>query len=249
MLRLDYRAGSGELKDLFKPYGVRVTRAKLDFGDFDWLGRGPTGECGVVVERKRMDDGDFIASMQSRRLSGHQLPGMAASYDYAYLIVEGIWRPGPDGELQIQRWGKWVSQGVHARAINNYLMGLCLRAGVIVWRTANKEETVAFIVDQYRMWTEKDWEKHTSHDQVYTSTNMSAGIKLTLKPRTIAPVEIVAMQLPGVDRKARAVAKYFRNVDDMVNANLNDWTKIPGIGKEGARKIIAWLHGGEGNAR
>jgi len=110
---LDYRTGSGELEKLFLPYGIKVNRTKLEFGDLAFEGRGPHGACSIVIERKRITD--LIQSMESRRLSGHQLPGMAERYDYCYLIVEGIWRPGQNGELEIRN-GSW-STG-HGRALS-----------------------------------------------------------------------------------------------------------------------------------
>lgn len=241
MILLDPRVGSGELLKLFQPFGVTVTITKLEFGDMAWEGKGPSGACMVVVERKRIDD--LIQSMHSRRLSGHQLPGMAENYDYGYLIVEGVWRPGSEGEMQVMQWGKWQRRGVHTRAVNNYLMGLSLRAGLIVWRTGDERETVGWVVDQYRMWTEKEWGEHRSHDQVYAPADRTGGRVLSFRPRKIGLVEKVGMQLPGVDTKARKVAERFASVEDMVAADEKEWARVEGIGKVGAKRIWAALRG------
>lgn len=242
MIRLDPRAGSGELAPLFRPYGVTVRVEHLDFGDMDWLGWGPKGESAVVVERKRIDD--LVQSMTSGRLSGHQLPGMARNYDYAYLVVEGIWRPGADSELTIWEGkgeaGRWVSRAIHCRAVHNYLMGLSLRAGMVVWRTASDRETVSFVVDQYRMWTEKKWGEHTCHDQVYAPADNSngAGRRLQLVVREVGLAERVAMQLPGIDRKARAVAKRFGTVERLVGASVESWAGVPWVDKGGKKRKL-----------
>src|ERR1044071_4618368 len=99
ILRIDDRIGSVELAPLFQSYGIKPIVCRLEFGDLDFVGRGPQGGCAIVVERKRIND--LVSSIQSKRLSGHQTPGMARSYDYAYLIVEGIWRPAENDQLEI----------------------------------------------------------------------------------------------------------------------------------------------------
>lgn len=253
MIRLDYRTGSGELERLFLPFGIKVVKVKLDFGDFDFTGKGPAGECAVVIERKNIND--LIQSIESKRLAGHQLPGMAAAYDYCYLIVEGIWRPAANGAVEIwQGWGtngKWVEQGFHSRAIINYLMGLSLRAGVIVWRTASDIETVGFVVDQYAMW-QKNWSEHRCHDAVYAPA-AGGSRKLSLMPRDVSIVEKVAAQLPGLDARARAVARSFKSVLEMSQAGEERWARVEWVDKNKkkrklgavtARKIVEALTGG-----
>ena len=243
MIRIDHRIGSAELERYFTPYGIKVKKTKLDFGDFDFLGNGPKGKCAVVFERKRIED--LVDSMVSNRLSGHQLPGMAEQYDYAYLIIEGIWRPGLDGSLEVNNSGSWYRRPTHTRAITNYVMGLALRAGLIPWRTGNQQETVSFIVDQYRMWNEKKWNEHTSHNLVYAPADPIAGMRISLVPRKIRLVERMAMQLPGVDRKARKVGEHFKSAVKMTSADEEEWTGIDGIGKKGAARIVAALNGAE----
>lgn len=240
MLRLDSRTGSGELERLFKPYGIVPLLCRLDFGDMDWVGSGPAGECAVGVERKRIDD--LIQSMESKRLSGHQLPGMARAYDYCYLVVEGIWKCGDDGRLMVRNGG-WHQRGIAYRAVTSYLSTLQLRAGVNVWRSINEYETVHYVVDQYRWWTEKKWDCHRAHDTVYAPADPVQGRRLSFRPREISLVEKVAMQLPGIDRKAQDVAKAFKSVKEMALASVGDWRKVKGIGETGAKKIVEAING------
>src|SRR5262249_5778675 len=152
----------------------------------------------------------LIQSMTTHRLSGYQLSGLAEHYDYGYLVVEGIWRPGANGEIEVTNGrGGWISRRMHSRAVTNYVMGLALRAGLIPWRTITPEDTVSFIVDQYRMWTEKAWDEHKSHDSAYAPSDPTAasrGMRLSFRPRTVTLAEKVAMQLPGMDDKARWAA-------------------------------------------
>ncbi len=236
MIRLDDRRGSGKLERHFTSYGIRVVKMRLEFGDFDFLGNGPRGVCAVVIERKTI--GDLINSMKDRRLSGHQLPGIGEGYDYAYLIVEGTWRPGPDGAVEVPSGKGWRSEGVHYRAVDNYLDGLMLRAGVGVWRTYNELETVAAVVDRYRGWNDKKWHDHHAHDQVYAPATPSDGRRVLLRRREVSLCEKWAMQLKGVDRKARAVAEYFRSGQAMANADEVAWQSIKGIGEKVAERSV-----------
>jgi ERCC4-type nuclease len=235
VIRVDDRTGSAELIKYFQPYGVKVEKSRLEYGDFDFIGHGPKGECAVVFERKRIED--LVQSMESGRLSGHQLPGMALQYDYAYLLIEGIWRPGDDGQLQINN-GQWISRRMHTRAISNYVMGLALRAGLIPWRTGTQHETVSFIVDQYRMWTEKQWLEHRAHDAIYAPADAAQGFRLSLMPRKVSLTEKVAMQLPGVQDKAKYVADAFGSVITLATANVDDWAGVPWKTRKGQKRVL-----------
>lgn len=249
-ISLDYRTGSKELAPLFTPYGIKVETKKLDFGDLAFEGNGPTGRSSIVIERKVI--GDLVASMQSKRLSGHQMPGMAESYDYCYLIVEGIWRPGPDGELQMGQGtfdaevafgGRWSSgygnRRLLYRAVDNYLATLELHAGVIYRRTLSPAETVAVVVDLYRWWNEKLWEAHSSHLGVYAPAIAKPGKgRLNLARRRVSLAEKWAMQLEGIETKAQQVAAHFGSAKAMANAEAGDWLEIKGIGKVIAKQAV-----------
>jgi ERCC4-type nuclease len=237
MLSLDDRAGSGELERYFTPYGIKVNKCRLEYGDLAWEGNGPNGDCMIVVERKRITD--LIQSMESKRLSGHQLPGMAEMYDYCYLIVEGMWRPGKDGELEICNgtWSRGHGRPLQYRALDSYLMTLELKAGVIYRRTVTPQETVAMIVGAYRWWREKKWDEHESHRAVYAPANGGRGRRMTFRPRKISTAERICMQLPGIDSKAKDVAAHFGSVERMMAASVKEWTGAPGVGKVGAKRI------------
>ncbi len=251
-IALDYRTGSKELAPLFLGYGIQADLKKLEFGDLAFEGNGPKGRCAIVLERKRIED--LIQSMTSKRLTGHQLPGMAEMYDYCYLLVEGIWRPGPNGEMQIGHGGlegdhnfggRWLPcrSSLPYRAVDNYLATLELHAGVIYRRTMSPQETVATVVDLYRWWNEKQWEDHSSHLGVYAPGEVQqGGRRLNLAHREASWLEKMAMQLPGLDTKAQVVAEHFRSPRVMANANLDDWVAIKGIGKPTAKRLVGIMN-------
>ncbi len=242
-LRIDNRIGSVELSPLFQSYGIKPIMCRLEFGDLDFMGSGPQGGCAIAVERKRIND--LISSIQSKRLSGHQRPGMARQYDYGYLIVEGVWRPGENGQLEIYNSAnrKWIApfaSQVTYRQIDNYLSTLEIKSGMIYRRTYNELETVAVIVDLLRWW-DKPWDEHHSHDVKYQPADGPEGKRL----RMVAPsqVELVARTLPGLDRKAKRVAKRFMTVKEMVMATDAQWQAIEGIGPKLSASIMEALHG------
>ncbi len=244
-IRLDDRVGSVELGPLFKPYGISPNVCRLDFGDADFFGNGPQGQCAIAVERKRIND--LISSIQSKRLSGHQMPGMAKGYDYAYLIVEGIWRPAANDQIEIlgKIKDQWVWQSPYSgqvtyRQIDNYLSTKEIMNGVIFRRTASSNETVAVIVDLLRWWT-KGWDDHHSHDIKYQPASDGHRLRMTAPSQ----VELVARTLPGMDREAYRVSKFFPTVKSMILATEKEWTAVDGVGAVTARKIMEVLHGSD----
>ena len=236
-LYIDDRVGSKELAKLFLPYGIQPKLQRMAFGDFRWQGSGPDHvQVGVAAERKTVSD--LLDSVETKRLSGHQIPGMTEHYDYAYLVVEGPWRPSPSGMVEVGEWLKggsmrWVERGHRFDALVNHLMGLSLRSGLTVWHTINQLETVAFLVAQYRMWTKKDWDEHTSHDEVYLpGVSEPCGRRLTAFRRVPSQAELHASLLPGIARSARYVAQAFPTVERMVEATPQEWAAVPILVKD-----------------
>ena len=246
MLIIDDREPVSDLTRLLASFDLQTTSARLDFGDFCWEGSGPSGPMMVGVERKRMED--LVNSMQDRRLSGHQLRGMKSTYSYCYLLIEDMYRPSRSGP--VERWSNGSFQPVYARRegvlyqqLDSYLCSLTLRAGVEVVRSANLQETAAILASRYKNW-QKPWDSHHSHDAIYApGPDIVSSRKALGVVRSPGPVELVASQLPGIDRKAWLCGEKWDRVVDMVNAGLDDWMSIEGVGKVTARKIVKWLRG------
>lgn len=156
-------------------------------GDCMFLGNGPTGECSVGCERKKLSD--LINSMKDRRLSGAQLRRMWQTYDYVFLFTEGEWQPGSGGAIEELRYDPYLSKikgkrsyswqpfykngtaneryAVSYNQLMGYLTGLELRGGVVWRRTKNVKETAAQYVALYKNFNDVAWKDHHSHDQVY----------------------------------------------------------------------------------
>lgn len=185
MICIDTRE-KGQLDRHLQRHGLPVSVTAMEFGDITWEGHGPSGPVMVSVERKRMDawSQDLITSMTDRRLSGHQLRGMREAYDYLYLVVEGVWKEGPGGEIVIPvrsngktEWKPLFASGrsVSYRQVVGYLDSISLRVRATstgeplrVIQTGDEYQTASRLAALYRLWTEKRWDEHHSHDELYT---------------------------------------------------------------------------------
>lgn len=235
---VDRRTGSGELLQPIIRYGVPAQAVELEYGDFAFEGNGPDGKVMIGIERKRLRD--MMASIRSGRFSGHQLPGLIASYDFCYLLLEGLFRPEQStGMLQELNHGwKDVTLGEQRFLYRELYLFLCSmerKTPLRVHRSSYPSETVLQIVDLYRWWS-KEWEQHKSHQ----------GMKINLMESVVKPplTVRVARELKGIgDSKARAVGKKFRSVQEMANAGPDDWIGIDGVGKKLAEQAVKELTG------
>jgi ERCC4-type nuclease len=252
MILIDSRIGSKELLPYFKPFGVQVELTELEFGDLCWDGNGPSNSSVMIgVERKTIHD--LISSMRSKRLSGKQLPGLLRTYDYVYLVVEGITRVGEQGQMEIWLRKGWVPLRVGSypqrdptsaprmgsgtilyTEIDHYLSTLTHLCGVSVISTSNPTQTVAWAVSRYKWWSDKRWEQHHAHKEIYAPPPEQRGRRMFSQ---VSLVGKMAAQITGVDRKAFDVEKKFKSVREMVNAEVKEWEKIKGVGKKLAESI------------
>jgi len=231
MILLDNRTGSKELLPLFPAGAAQLTH--LEYADCCFTGNGEELPYTIGIERKAIRD--LINSMVTGRLSGHQLPGLLNSYNVIYLVVEGIYRPGNDGLIEI--WGRrsWETLRLGNRTflyqeVINFLNTVCIKTGVHIWQTGTEQETVRLIMSLYHWW-EKPYEKHSSHIR---SKQVEAAylFKPTFK-------QIVASALPGIGtEKAKVVCNHFRTVRQMALADELEWEELPGIGKGIAEKVV-----------
>jgi hypothetical protein len=254
-LLIDDREDKG-LLEAIACFGLPLSIAHLDYGDLaiqssnGWL---------IGYERKRLPD--LISSMQDRRLSGHQLKGMWSIYDRVELVVEGLWRPGPNGEIEVAGRNGWQTlyhrgSGVSFRQVDSYLYSQYERGGVPFWRTGSAIETAHLYASRYHWW-QKDYDLHKSHDTIYTN-NPSQQRRGTVTVFNGQPnaVTVMAAQIPGLDAKSWSVGEYFESPFEMVTAGVSDWRMVPWtdrkgnvkhFGKEMATQIVEWLRG-ENNA-
>ena len=240
MILVDYReatAGKGEpgLWEDLKKTSLPLRQDKLDGGDLMFLGKGPVGEVTVGVEFKKIRD--LLSSLRTQRLQGHQLLELQA-YDFRFLLVEGEWRHDDSGRVVLRSGFKdWspAAGNFSASELDKTLLGLTLRAGVIVWPTHTRRETVRWIQSLYRNFTDGEWNDHTSHTGVYRPPAL-------VKP---SPFRQLIMSLPGVGIKtSKAVEAYFGpKPRKAIAARAEEWAEIDGVGKKMAETTDNFLEG------
>ncbi len=166
-------------------------------------------------------------------------------YDWAYLFVEDLWRPGADGLIEIQKWNpatrkrEWgpleLPGGSHVEyaRIDNYLNTLEIVEGITVKRVNSEKESAKALIDLFHWW-QKPIEDHNSTRQWQRQRVVGNYVgQVSLLRRW-------AMELPGVgnDLSARVEEKFGSGgVISMVLAEKKEWMEIEGIGRGKAEKI------------
>jgi ERCC4-type nuclease len=193
----------------------------MNAGDVAWEGHGPNGQVvRVGVEVKTV--ADFLSSKRSGRLSGTQLPRLRSLYDDAWLLVEGITRPGHHGNLEVMnewhRWQKGFGQEIPYGEFAGGLVSFVLRGGLALARTSGRDETVAWLLALIRWW-HQPWDSHTTHKQPDRSQFHDPDI------REPTQAEEILMAIRGLGReRARVIAAHFRHdVPAMLRAPLDEW--------------------------
>lgn len=232
MIILDDRTGSIELLQYFPPGSAKLGR--LQFGDASFVGKGMDDIPVMVgVERKTLPD--LVGSMESGRLSGHQLPGLLSSFNTVYLIVEGMAR-AHQGQVEIKQSGIWRSLGISELALDSFLNTLEIMAGIVVRQTTTPQRT-AYLINHLHHWWDKGWDKHRSHLEFYEPRPTMSLTKPSLVRR-------VAKELPGIGwTRSGPVAEFFGTVQNMVTADRFKWMQIDGIGKSIAEGVVRAIRG------
>jgi ERCC4-type nuclease len=238
MILVDSRTGSVEIAPLLQKSIICC----LEYADFAFSGNGPSGPVNIGVERKTLYD--FLQSMTTGRLSGHQIIGLTQQYDWTYILLEGIWRPDREtGLLQhINRQGKWaaVSQGSRrfmARDIYNFINTLQVMCNIITITTSNRWETAMWLTACHGWWN-KEWGRHRSHLQ-FQKPIVHAQLR---KPSLVTKI---ASQLTGIGwDKARKIGEWFGTPAELVEATEEELAEIEGIGPKLAERIVEEIGNG-----
>ncbi len=248
MILVDRRVGS---KDLLKPLraaGLDAELVELEFADVAFSGRGTKGSSvDIGIELKTL--GDFVGSVRSGRLAGHQLPGLRAAYEHAWLVVEGNWRADERGNVvtwqgQSRGW-RPLKGNMLASELEKHVLTFELCGGLHARYTNSRNDTVRFLTNLYRWWTDQALDHHTSHMAVHDQP--------TLVP--ISPWRHAFCKLPGIGVKtSKAVAEHFENsLARASRAGVTEWSNIEvhdestgktrRLGASTAQRIVHFLNG------
>ena len=219
------------------PYKIQ----RLEYGDMCIIGNGPEGKVSIGIERKRFRD--LMDSISSGRLSGHQLIGLQNSYDYVYLLVEGIFKIGKDGYLRRPKGKSWVVVQLGNRPLTcnylyNYLNTLSIFAHVITVFQPNIRISGLWLDSLYAWWT-KPWKDHKSHMQFYHEQPPS---KAFFRPPKLLVRMVKEIDGVGWDR-AKAIGRKYSTIMSLMCAEPKELMEIKGIGKKLASTILTSLRG------
>lgn len=266
MLTIDPRIGSGDLYPKLKKLGVKCQLEKMEYGDAAIVGNGPKGmPVPVGVEIKAL--GDLLSCITDSRFIGHQLPGLLEAYRYVWLVVEGQYRCGEEGMLEVPMWSRkrgkkgslvWrpptygTSKQWMFRDVEHWLMTMEVKAGINVRRTFNRTETLNFLRFLNSWWCVKKYEQHRAHLGYHDTSHKLAWTERRRIIRDVPAVELMAKEIPGIGwERAQSVAKRFKTPREMTNGTREEWTTISGIGAkiaDGAVRFCQGAGGGGGGA-
>lgn len=231
-IAVDYRRGSHELVAPLEAMGYDVAETELPFGDIAFTGRGEAGAAVEVgVEFKKLEE--FIGSMNTARLQGHQLLGMQTAFEFRYLLIEGELFYNKRGQL-LKRVGRQEFVPIPGKMGIYELMKrvhvLHLRGGLNPLWARNRRDTLMQLDVLYKVWTDKALDEHTSHLAIYQPP---ALIPISQFRQTVST-------LPGIAlRVSLAVERAFdASLRRAFNAGLQQWANIEVIDRKGNSKRL-----------
>lgn len=246
MILIDPREGSKEILDyiLAIPGHPPIEHSIMEYGDVALTGEGPNGTMLIGLEVKTV--GDALNCIESQRFTGHQLPGLKATYDASYLVIIGKYRADWDtGFLQMKspKGNYWFDVKTGSRAWTHYEFTAWLTMVELGWGIRTRivldmKELARTIVEMYKV-LQKPWDQHKTLNPFYLGPDI--GNTPFVKPSL---VERVVAQIEGIGpAKAREIGKRFSNVAWMVVGSSSEWKGIPGVGKSTAERIRKEFNG------
>lgn len=212
---VDDRIGAKELVPYIHSH-CAITR--LEYADISFRGNGPHGPVSIGIERKRFRD--LMDSISSGRLSGHQLIGLMNSYDYVYLLVEGLFKIGKDGYLRRPKGRSWVvvqlgNRSLTSKYMYNYLNELAIVTHIASVFTASPRLSALWIDGVYSWWT-KQWDEHQALMQFFVDKPPPRAFFSTPKllVRMVKEIEGVGW------KKAKALGRKYATIKSLLNFDL-----------------------------
>lgn len=251
MIYLDDRIGSRELQQPLEKRALPVRLTRLDCGDAFWFGYGP-GDALLRVGVEIKSVGDLLTCIRDGRFAGHQLRAMVDAYDVRYLVIEGLMkqRPSDDALLVWNDRGKRYEEQrgrFSFSSVHKYLATIRFLCGFEIVHVEDREHGTAAMLQAEYQWWRKRWQDHDGH-KAFVQQKRKASSKLDpsrdgkLDSVNLAGAHSferrVAKEFPLVSWERSAdVCEHFENVHEMVNASVEEWQAIEGIGPVIAQKV------------
>lgn len=234
MLLVDGAVGSNDLVAPLVRMGLPAELAQLPSADLAFTGLGDNSvPWDIGIEYKNLHD--LVSSLRSDRLQGHQIPKMRKAYDVSYLVIEGELLYDSGGRL-VKRVGRRdvrpLQGGMTVGELLKRVQVLYTCGGVHPVWAHTREDALQQIAAIYRIWTDKARDQHNSHIAIYQAPPL---VSISETRQTFAT-------LPGVGlKKSGHVEKHFKTIKRAVNASVEEWAEVEGIGITLARKIVRAL--------
>lgn len=236
-LLIDKAVGSKDFEGPLRKLGLPVESTHLDSGDFAFMGRGEGGApLFIGIEFKKI--GELAQSLNTERLTGHQLLEMTPTYDRRYLLVEGDYHSNAAGDTVVFR-GKGAPSRLPGAppfvVLEQRLHNLAVRGGMHVRHTTSRSNTLRVLLAWYRYWTDKDLDEHKSHLAVYApDIDGELFVGVSDSRRAIKAL------CPGIGDKASKTVDQWVNGDitALCAKTIDEWAnlEIPS-GKDGYKKL------------
>ena len=193
----------------------------------------------VGVEHKKL--GDLFQCLRDGRLAD-QIRLMRQTYTVSWLLIQGRMQgvqPGTAVHVQSSKTKRFRQQPGHMtyQEIAGKVLTLCQAGGILLWQTESQEESVQWLRSLNIWWTAKDWEEHRAHLDFYTPE--AVGGNPLEQPRKVAKTAVTLPSLRSV--KAARAAEHFSTIHEMVNASMEEWQKIKGVGTKDAATIFNYV--------
>src|SRR5262245_35665045 len=233
----------------FKAFDVPVESTSLEFGDLCFAGNGPQDTPVMIgLERKRI--GDLFNSIRSKRLAGKQILGMLETYPHAaYLIVEGIWQPGKNGEVECRSGAQWSPLMAGSSPISylevDHFLATMEECGIRVYRCPTMTETAAYVTSRFKWWNDKSYDEHKAHLSIYAPVPdalMGQSRKASFRPQRPNKMVKVAAQIDGIENRAWQAGQYFKTPQELALAGEDEWREALGFKEVGkiVKQVVAW---------
>lgn len=259
MILIDQSAGSKELV-LYPPLNdtslacltsLAVSDDTRSSADVCFTGNGPDDKKLLVgIEFKKLSD--LLSSIHSGRLGATQAQTMTREYQVCWILYCGEYRCGEDGMLETPWTNPHNGRSSWRRVtfIGNkpmpygYLESSLLTysaVGIQSKHVSSIEQAAQWIACLHRWWS-KPWDKHRSLRTFDRSSDSKSPALMPSLDAAMKAKILMAKEFPGMGyERAIAAAKYFHSVRDMINASVEEWLEVPGVGKVIAKQIVEWV--------
>ncbi len=214
-------------RELIPLFGSNAFPCNIPFGDFNHYGVWTEGK-GVWVCGDRKKFTDMENCISDHRHLEQIRAAREAGFDFVYVVFEADWKDTPAG-IQYKT-NKWKDARIGATQLRAYLLQLQYYAGVPVFQTKNKRETVALVLAIEKMF-QKPPEEHSSLLGFHSQPEPVIG--LLGRPSLLRRI---VKEFPGLgwELSARVEAKAVEkghDIKELIKWTMSEWEEVPGIGK------------------